>query len=166
MLRWGRWVDRAVGCSGPVMGRWIGAVDRDDGFCGGSRWHDNGGFIHGIKLFIKAETMKRLVIMLLGVFLGTAAMAQAGPGKSTQKERDKTMKNLREDVRAHEDTKHVVGDDLVHFRIRRAIQEHREVARTHKMVDKDRKIARRQGIDHPVAVARRQVHHEEDRNRS
>lgn len=59
-----------------------------------------------------------------------------------------------------------MGNDLMHFRIRRAIQEHREVARTHRMVDRDRKIARQQGIEHPVAVARRQVHHEVDKARS
>lgn len=46
---------------------------------------------------IKAETMKRLIIILLGMFLGTIAMAQADPGKRDERDKEKTMKNLRED---------------------------------------------------------------------
>lgn len=107
--------------------------------------------------------MKKLIFMLLGMFVGASVMAQTGPRGDKEKER--TMKHLREDVRAHEDTKHVVGNDLMHLRIRRAIQEHKEVARTHKLVDKDRKVARSEGIPHPIAEARRQVH-AEDKNRS
>ena len=103
--------------------------------------------------------MKKLIIMLLGMSVGTAVMAQEGPKRTGEQER--TMKNLREDVRAHEDTKHVVGHDLTHFRIRRAIMEHREVARTHRQIDADKRQAKSQGIQHPVVTARREVHHEE-----
>jgi hypothetical protein len=105
--------------------------------------------------------MKKLFCLIFGMSIGAVVMAQTGPRHD--REREKTMKNLREDVRAHEDTKHVVGNDLVHFRFRRAIQEHREVARTHRVIDRDRKIARRQGIDHPVAQARRELHREQER---
>jgi hypothetical protein len=115
-------------------------------------------------LFIKAETMKKLLVMLFFMSMGAAAMAQSGPGVSASKrDKEKTMKNLRDDVRAHEATKHVVGHDLTHFRIRQAFMDHKQVAQTHRRVDADRRIAREQGIDHPIGNARRQIHEEDQR---
>jgi|GEM_PF-1646673 hypothetical protein len=108
--------------------------------------------------------MKKLIVFCVVMAMGAAAIAQSGPGVSVSKrERDKTMKNLREDVRAHEATKQVVGHDITHFRIRQAFMDKKQVAQTHKRVDADRRVAREQGIDHPIGKARRQIREEDQR---
>src|SRR5579872_1652899 len=112
--------------------------------------------------------MKKSILVLLGLWMGAAAMnrvmAQVTPTRDIQKE--KTMKDLKNDVRAHEATQRTVGNDLVHFRINQAFQDHKLVSRTHKRVDADRKQARAEGIDHPITKARREVHAEDARMRS
>ncbi|HEV2480633.1 MAG TPA: hypothetical protein VGS79_13245 [Puia sp.] len=100
--------------------------------------------------------MKKLIVVLFFLSMGAAVIAQSGPGVGASKrDQDKTMKNLREDVRAHEVTKQVVGHDVTYFRIRQALMDHKQVAQTHKRVDADRRVAREQGIDHPISKARR-----------
>src|SRR5579872_1791025 len=107
--------------------------------------------------------MKKSILVLLGLWMGAAAMnrvmAQVTPTRDIQKE--KTMKDLKKDVRAHEATQRTVGNDIVHFRVGQAFRDHRLVSRTHKAVDADRKRAKAEGIDHPVVKARREVHAEE-----
>jgi hypothetical protein len=107
--------------------------------------------------------MKKSILLVLGLWMGAAAMnrvmAQITPTRDVQKE--KTMKALKNDVRAHEATQRTVGSDLAHFRIRQAFRDHGLVSRTHKMVDADRKRAKAEGIDHPVVEARREVHRED-----
>jgi hypothetical protein len=75
------------------------------------------------------------------------------------------MKELKTDVRAHQAAKTQVNHDLSHVRIKRAIQDHRSVASTHKMVDTDSKRLKAQGVNHPVAKARRQVKVEDDNHK-
>jgi hypothetical protein len=112
----------------------------------------------------KTCTMKKLFIFCLVMAMGAVAFAQSGPGVSVSKrDQEKTMKNLREDVRAHEATKKVVGHDVTHFRIRQALMDHKQVAETHRRVDADRRVAREQGIDHPIGKARRQNRQEDER---
>lgn len=72
------------------------------------------------------------------------------------------MKNLRSDVRAHEATRKVVGHDWSHFRIRQAFKDHKQVAQTHRRVDVDRKMARAEGIAHPLTKAKRQIRVQDD----
>jgi hypothetical protein len=103
--------------------------------------------------------MKKLFFLLFGVGLCGAVMAQANP--HLKERRETTMQALREDVRAHEATKRQVGDDLTHIRIRKAFKDHGDVARTHKLIDADRKRAIDEGIDHPISRARREVHAED-----
>lgn len=111
--------------------------------------------------------MKKLLVLCLVMSMGAAAVAQSGPGISVSaRDKEKTMKNLRDDVRAHEATKSVVGHDVTHFRVRQAIMDHKQVAQTHKRVDADRRIAREQGIDHPISEARRQIHEQDARGHS
>jgi hypothetical protein len=121
-------------------------------------WHDNGGLYSVNQLFIKAETMKKLLFVFLCMSMGAATIAQSGPGISVSaRDKEKTMKNLRDDVRAHEATKQVIGHDVTHFRIRRALMDHKQVAQTHLRVDADRQVARSQGIDHPINKAKHQI---------
>lgn len=108
--------------------------------------------------------MKKLIVVFFCLSMGAAAMAQSAAGASKE-EKERTMKNLREDVKAHEDTKHVIGNDMTHLRFRRAIDDHKEVARTHRLIDADRKKAKAQGIYRPVVTARKQVHAQEDEQR-
>lgn len=129
-------------------------------------WHDNGGLYWVNQLFIKAETMKKLLVVLLCMSMGAATIAQSGPGISVStRDKEKTMKNLRDDVRAHEATKQVVGHDVTHFRIRQAIMDHKQVSQTHKRVDADSRLARAQGIDHPITKARRQIRVQDDNHK-
>lgn len=100
--------------------------------------------------------------MAVGFMASIAVMAQTTATRDVQKE--KTMKDLRNDVRAHEATQKEVGSDIVHFRIHQAFQDHQLVTRTHKMVDADRRKAKAEGIDHPITQARRAVHAEDRRS--
>jgi Ni/Co efflux regulator RcnB len=129
----------------------------------GIRWHGNGSYRVDNLLFIKADTMKKLIVVLLCMSMGAATIAQSGPGtESTKKAKDKTMKNLRGDVRAHEATKKVVGHDVSHLRLRQAVRDHKQVAQTHRTLNADSKIAKAQGINHPVTKAKRQVRVQDD----
>jgi hypothetical protein len=125
-------------------------------------WHDNGSLYFVNQLFIKAETMKKLIVVFLCLSVGAATIAHAGPGSNSTKAKEKTMKNLRSDVRAHEATKKVVGHDVTHFRLRQAFKDHKQVAQTHRLIDADSKMAKAQGIDHPVTKAKRQVRVQDD----
>ena len=110
------------------------------------------------RIIFKAETMKKLLFVLLCMSMGAAAIAQSGPAISVSaRDQEKTMKNLRDDVRAHEATQQVIGNDMVHFRIRRAIMDHNQVSQTHLRVDADRRVARAQGIEHPISKAKHQI---------
>src|ERR1700722_4361685 len=109
--------------------------------------------------------MKKLLIVVLGLSISAAAMAQtSGPGAS-RKEKDKAMKDLKTDVRAHKAATHQVNHDLGRVRIRRAIQDHKSVASTHKMVNTDSRRLKDQGVSRPVAKAKRQVRVEDDNHK-
>jgi Ni/Co efflux regulator RcnB len=127
----------------------------------GFRWHGYGSCYTDNQLFIKADTMKKLVVVLICMSMGAATIAQSGPGTTT-KAKEKTMKNLRGDVRAHEATKKVVGHDVSHLRLRQAVRDHKQVAQTHRTLNADSKLAKAQGINHPVAKAKRQVRVQND----
>ena len=109
--------------------------------------------------------MKKLLIVMLGLSISVAAMSQTPQTGGSKKEKDKAMKDLKTDVRAHHEATHQVNHDLGHVRIRRAIQDHKSVARTNKMVNADSRRLKDQGIAHPVAKARRQVRVEDDNHK-
>ena len=110
------------------------------------------------------EAMKKLLVVMLGLSISVAAMSQTQPVAS-RKEKDKAMKDLKTDVRAHQAARHQVNHDLSHVRIRKAIQDHRSVASAHKMVDADSRRLKAEGVDHPVTKARRQVKVEDDNHK-
>ena len=128
----------------------------------GLSWHDNRSPYIVNQLFIKAETMKKLIAVFLLMSMGAATIAHAGPGSNSTKAKERTMKTLRSDVRAHEATKKVVGHDWSHFRVRQAIRDHKQVAQTHRVLTADSHIAKAQGIDHPITKAKRQVRVQDD----
>jgi hypothetical protein len=128
-------------------------------------WHGFGSS-NGVNHFlIKMETMKKLLIVMLGLSISVAAMSQTPQTGGSKKEKDKAMKDLKTDVRAHHEATHQVNHDLGHVRIRRAIQDHKSVARTNKMVNADSKRLKEQGVSHPVAKAKRQVRVEDDNHK-
>jgi hypothetical protein len=127
----------------------------------------------GVNHFIiKMEAMKKLLIVMLGLSISVVGMSQADgsqPGASqpvaSRREKDKAMKDLKTDVRAHKAATHQVNHDLGHVRIRRAIQDHKSVASTHKMVNADSRRLKDKGVSHPVAKAKRQVRVEDDNHK-
>jgi hypothetical protein len=108
--------------------------------------------------------MKKLLIVMLGLTISAVAMSQTQP-VATRKQKDKAMTDLKTDVRAHKAASHQIYHDLSHVRIRKAIQDHKSVARTNKMVGTDSKRLKAQGVDHPVAKAKRQVKGEDDNHK-
>ena len=109
--------------------------------------------------------MKKLLIVMLGLSISVGAMSQTNESAASKKEKDKAMKDLKTDVRAHKVATHQVNDDLRHVRFRKAVQDHKSVASTNKMVDADSRRLRDQGVSHPVAKARRQVKVEDDNHK-
>lgn len=110
------------------------------------------------------EAMKKLLVVMLGLAISAAAMSQTQP-VATRKEKDKAMTNLKTDVREHKVARHQVNHDLAHVRIKKAIQDHKSVARSNKMVGADSKRLKADGVNHPVAKAKRQVKVEDDNHK-
>jgi hypothetical protein len=127
------------------------------------------------RLFIKIEIMRTLfyvfVLLGMGMLLGSAAKGQTPqkepvqpPQKQitqTQKKRTE-MKDLRGDVRDHKVATHQVNKDLGHVRISKAIKDHKAVHQINKEETADAKRLEAQGVDHPVAKAKRQVKVQDD----
>jgi hypothetical protein len=109
--------------------------------------------------------MKKLLIVMLGLSISVVAMSQTSEPVASKKEKDKAMKDLKTDVRAHKAASHQVNHDLGHVRIRKAIQDHRSVASANKMANADSKRLKAQGVTHPVAKAKRQVKVEDDNHK-
>lgn len=112
-------------------------------------------------LFTKLQTMKKLVFVFLCMSIGVVVMAQTDPATGT-KAKEKTMTNLRSDVRSQHASKKVVGHDMAHARVGQAVRDHRQVADTRRVTKADGHIAKAQGIKHPVAKAKRQVRVQDD----
>jgi hypothetical protein len=100
--------------------------------------------------------MKKILILLLGFTVSAAAIAQTNPVKKAE------MKDLRTDVREKKTAKHQVNKDLSHVKVKKAVRDHKEVAEENKDMRKDSKRLKRQGVEHPVAKAKRQVRIQDD----
>ena len=118
--------------------------------------------ISSTQLFIKTTNMKKVFFMILGMTVGVAVMADTGTTTSRSMAREKTMSNLRVDVRARDAAAHQVNHDLGHFRFGRAIHDHKAVAQCNKQVNADSWRLRAEGVDHPVTKARRQIRVQND----
>jgi hypothetical protein len=130
-------------------------------------WHGVGSSDGVNHFIIKMEAMKKLLIVVLGLSISAVAMSQTGGSQpaASRREKDKAMKDLKTDVRAHQAATHQVNHDLGHVRIRKAIKDHKSVASTNKMVNADSKRLKDPGVSHPVAKARRQVKVEDDNHK-
>ena len=100
--------------------------------------------------------MKKLAFLLIGISLTVAVMAQTEPKKKEE------MKDLRTDVREKKAASHQVNKDLGHMRVKKAIHDHKAVARENKDIRKDSKALKDRGVSHPVAKAKRQVRVQDD----
>jgi hypothetical protein len=111
------------------------------------------------------ESMKKLLVVILGLSISAAAMSQTPQTDGSKKEKEKDMKDLKTDVRAHKAASHQVNHDLSHVRVRKAIQDHKSVADAKKMTNTDSRRLKAQGVSHPVAKAKRQVRVEDDKHK-
>jgi hypothetical protein len=109
--------------------------------------------------------MKKLLVLILGLSIGAAAMSQTPQTGVSQREKEKAMKDLKTDVRVHKAATHQVNHDLSHVRVRKAIQDHKRVAYANKSVNADSRRLKEQGVSHPVAKAKRQVKVEDDKHK-
>lgn len=102
--------------------------------------------------------------MILGLTVGVAVMAGPGASSSTTKymARERTMTDLRMDVRSRDAAAHKVNHDLGHLRFGRAIHDHKAVAQCKKQINADSWRLRADGVDHPVVKARRQIRVQDD----
>lgn len=100
--------------------------------------------------------MKKIAFLLIGISLTVGAMAQTDPKKKAE------MQDLRTDVREKKAASHKVNKDLTHVRVKKAIHDHKAVARENKDIRKDSKTLKDRGVSHPVAKAKRQVKVQDD----
>ena len=84
-------------------------------------------------------------------------MAQTPAQVKKDQEKKAEMKDLRTDVRDHKAAKHVENRDLAHVKVNKAMHDHKAVARINKDERTDSKRLKRQGVDHSLTKARRQV---------
>jgi hypothetical protein len=100
--------------------------------------------------------MKKLLIVLLGLGLGTGVMAQTEPVKKEE------MKDLKTHVREKKVATHRVNHDLSHAKVKKAIHDHKAVAVQNKDIHRDAKGLKNRKVGHPIAKAKRQVKVEDD----
>lgn len=105
--------------------------------------------------------MKKIAFLLIGISLTVGAMAQTEPKKTDPKKKAE-MQDLRTDVREKKAASHKVNKDLTHVRVKKAIHDHKAVARQNKDIRKDSKALKNRGVSHPVAKAKRQVRVQDD----
>jgi len=100
--------------------------------------------------------MKKLAILLIiGLAVGTTAMAQTNDVKKDQKVLKSSVKDKKED-------KQEVNRDLTHLRVKKAARKHREVRRHSKSIHRQGEHLERHGVKHPVKKARQQVKADKD----
>jgi hypothetical protein len=100
--------------------------------------------------------MKKAILMLFSITLAIGLMAQTDPKKKTE------MKDLKTDVREKNAAKHVENKDLSHLRLKKALHDHKAVAAENKDMKHDAKRLEKQGVEHPIAKAKRQVKVQDD----
>lgn len=109
--------------------------------------------------------MKKLFFLILGMTVGVAVMAGPGVRPSTSSKhmvRERTMTDLRMNVRARDAAAHKVNRDLGHLRFGMAIHDHKAVAQCKKQIHADSRRLKADGIDHPVTKAKRQIRVQDD----
>ena len=87
--------------------------------------------------------MKKIAFLLIGISLTVGAMAQTDPHKKAD------MQNLRTDVREKKAASHKVNKDLSHVRVKKAIHDHKAVARQNKDIRQDSKALKNRGVKSP-----------------
>ncbi len=100
--------------------------------------------------------MKKIAFLLIGISLTAGAMAQTDPHKKAD------MENLKTDVREKKAASHKVNKDLSHVKIKKAVHDHKAVAKHNKEIRGDSKALKNRGVSHPVAKAKRQVKVQDD----
>jgi len=101
-------------------------------------------------------TMKKIAFLLIGISLTVGAMAQTDPHKKAD------MQNLRTDVREKKAASHKVNKDLSHVKVKKAIHDHKAVAKQNKDIRHHSEALKNRGVSHPVAKAKRQVRVQDD----
>jgi homoaconitase/3-isopropylmalate dehydratase large subunit len=102
------------------------------------------------------STMKKIAFLILGISLTASVMAQTDPKKAAD------MKELRTDVRQKQAASHKVNHDITHAKVKKAVHDHKAVAREKKEIRSDSKQLKNRGVSHPVAKAKRQVKVQDD----
>lgn len=100
--------------------------------------------------------MKKFAFLIItGLVIGTAAMAQSKEVKNDKKAIKSSIKDKKED-------KKETRKDLTHLRIKSAMKENREVGRHRRSIHKQGEHLEAHGVKHPIAKAKHQVHEEKE----
>lgn len=100
--------------------------------------------------------MKKIVFLVItGLVLCTGAIAQSKDIKNDKKDLKNSIKEKKED-------KKETRKDLVHLKIKSAMEENREVGRHRRSIHKQGGHLEAHGVKHPVSKAKHQVHEEKE----
>lgn len=108
------------------------------------------------------KNMKKLFFVLMAMGISAGVIAQTPSQVRKDQEKKAESRDLRTDVRAHKVAKHKENKDLAHVRVKKAMHDHKTVARVNKDEHSDAKHLKAKGIDHPVTKAKRQVRVQDD----
>ncbi|WP_188937591.1 hypothetical protein [Puia dinghuensis] len=100
--------------------------------------------------------MKKLIFLMLCAGIGFVARAQTTQDVKDDQARKKEMKDLRSDVRERKAAKDKENKDLAHVKIRKAMNDHKVVAKENKDEHADARKLKDRGVDHAIAKAKRQ----------
>ncbi len=108
--------------------------------------------------------MKKVLSILLGVALTTSAMAQT-PAVKAEVNKEKQMEQLEKSVEDKRADRKVMGKDLTHLKISKAVRDRKEVRRHNKAIrKKSRHLRRHHGVKHPVMDVKKEIKEEEKKN--
>jgi hypothetical protein len=97
--------------------------------------------------------MKKIAILLLtGVVLSTAAMAQ-----EKQKDIKTDEKVLKGNVIIKKEDKHEVGKDMEHLQVASAVKERKEVRHRRRIIHRQGKHLEAVGVEHPIEKAKHEA---------
>jgi hypothetical protein len=104
--------------------------------------------------------MKKLIFLLAGIALTTAAMAQAPEKKQEIKKEE--MKDLHKDVVEKRHDRKEIGKAAAHGRVKKAIVKRKEVRADKRDINYDAKRLERHGVKHPVVKVKHKIRSEKE----
>jgi hypothetical protein len=103
-------------------------------------------------IYLKLLIMKTIISIAAGIILCSSAMAQTPEQKKKEE-----MKDLKKDVVEKREDQKQVTKDLTHAKVRKAVNDHKEVHADRQDMKADEAHLKSEGVKHPKYKARHKI---------